>query len=891
MKYLLTVLLSVIAYSLAAQETVSVTGFVVDKQSAPVEGATIRALTADSVFLSGTTTNTKGHFILKLAPTKCLIEITCLGYQKLYKPVTVGPSAKVCDLDTIALPEESICLDEVMVKGRAAAMQMKGDTLEYNAGIYTLPEQATVRDLLKLLPNVTVTDKGQIMVQGKAVSKILVDGKEFFSNDPGLASKSLPGKIVEKVQVIEQSSEAERMSGFESGDKETVLNLAIKEENKVGATVQATAGGGHDIKGDKARYGQEAFANLLKREDMFGIVADHNNTNHNSGGMISGENSTSTVGATINNTINEKLTLSATGMYNVEKRLDRTQTDKQTILSSESSLYESSNSASENKSKNLFLNARTEWKPDDKNTLIVDASFIHLRNKVRNDGRFNSLNGVRDTLYNGNSVAGIDGKNYSLEVDVDYARRFKKKGRVLSTSFNGSINQGDSEDSYTWNRRNFESNIFVRDSLVNQQAMNENTDKEFKWRLSYVEPVGKNGFMQLAYTMRAMDSHSDKRTFNRGEDAPSGLSGLVPLQSPATRQSSFNQRFTVNYKLESKKTQYTLGMNVDINHSENETRLPDELSGRNVSQQVTNYSPVLNIRHKLNKSNTLKFDYVGTMTSPSPSQLQDYTDVSNPVNSVKGNPDLKPQFNNSGMFTFSGSKADNQSYYNINLSGRYVANAIQPVFYINSLTGYQTTTYKNINGNWSVYSGASYHIPIKDTHFTVGYSLNNGYNRIKGYLNEEVSATSTFTTSQRPEIGYHAPDIDLVLRGLYVYKTIRGQTASASHTKTHDWGAEFRASCLLPLKIRFEPSFHWTLKRGYGESGDIRENILNVTLSRECFSKKYGTGTVQLSGYDLLQSRKQISRSIGSSFIQDTRTSVMGSYFMCSFVYSFNYFP
>lgn len=171
MKYLLTVFLSVIAYSLAGQESVSVTGFVVDKHSTPIEGATIRALTVDSICLSGTTTNPKGYFTLKTSRTQCFLEITCLGYHKLYKPVSAGSSAKECDLDTIVLQDESIRLNEVMITGRATAMQMKGDTLEYNAGIYTLPEQATVRDLLKLLPNVTVTDKGQIMVRGKAVSK------------------------------------------------------------------------------------------------------------------------------------------------------------------------------------------------------------------------------------------------------------------------------------------------------------------------------------------------------------------------------------------------------------------------------------------------------------------------------------------------------------------------------------------------------------------------------------------------------------------------------------------------------------------------------------------------------------------------------------------------
>lgn len=891
MKCLLTILFTVITFFLSAhdiQENVLVTGIVNDKSSNPIEGVTVRALTVDSLFLSGATTNEKGHFALKVPSTQCFIEITCLGYQTCYISFSIDKSEEKYSLDTIKLQDASINLAEVTVTGRAVAMQMRGDTLEYNTDIYKLPEQASVRDLLKLLPNVTITDKGQILVQGKAVSKILVDGKEFLSNDPEMVTKSLPGKIVDKVQVVERSSEADRLTGFDNGDKETVLNLSVKEENKVGITIQAEAGGGHDINGSKARYRQDTYVNVLKKEDIFNVSLSNNNTD---GGMAGMDNATSRIGLTINKKLNKRLNFSGFGMYDFTKMTGSTLTNKQTILSPESSLYDNSNSLSENRNKNLYLDTKTEWNPDEKNTLIVQVNLGHTRSKTRDNDIFSSFNEIRDTLYNGNSITDNHGKNYSLDMNINYAHRLKKEGRVLSTFFSGTINQGTSDNSYNWNRRIYDNNVFQRDSLVSQQATNENSGKQLKWGLSYVEPVAKKRFMQLAYTMFAVDRHSDKNTYDVSNATLPDKFRLLPDQSPMTQQSSFSQRFTLNYKSLGEKTDYTVGMNVDIDNSENETRLPDDSPGRNVNQKVTNYSPVLNVKHRFDKSNTLTFDYIGTMASPSTSQLQDYTDISNPTNSIKGNPNLKPQFLNVGSLYFSGSNSDSKSNYRGSLYGRYTMNAIQPALTINPETGNQTTTYKNINGNWGLNLRLYYFMPVKGTNFSIGNTLYGGYERKSGFMNQEISTMKTFDISGDAFINYRISDFDFNLRGMYACDVIRGQKVYGSNTKTHDWEVQFTGSCLLPYKIRVASSFGWKLKRGYGESGDMSENILNITLSRDCFSKKYGTGTIQISGYDLLQSRKHIFRSVESSFVQDTKASVMGSYFLCSFVYSFNFFP
>ncbi len=892
MKYLLSILFFIITFSLSAQKVIWVAGFVTDKKSDAVEGATIRALTIDSVFLSGTTSDAGGHFLLKIPRKICILEISSLGYQKFYRTILADTVHEKLLTDTIKLRDESINLAEIMITGKAAAMQMKGDTLEYNTGIYTLSDRASVRDLLKLLPNVTVTEQGQILVQGKRVSKILVDGKDFFSNNPEMASTSLPGKIVAKVQVIDQTSEAGKLTGFDSGDKETVLNLSVKEENKVGVMTQAAVGGGHDINSDKMRYEQSAYINLLKRQDLFSLMLRNDNTNSGTGSSQTGDNSVGQIGLFMNKEFNNRFKVYSNVTYTSMNSVGSMLTDRETILSPESSLFDDSNRLSDNKNKSLDADIRTEWNPDDKNILITQAHLNYSKQKRLDNELFNSFNGERDTLYNGHSTTGNNGNNYSLNVSIDYAHRLKKKGRVFSTSLYGTINQGDARESYTWNRRMYDNNVYQYDSLVNQRAVNENWGKQIKLALSYVEPITEKRFMQIAYAARLSDDHAGKNTYKVGEGVSSDNLHLLPGQSPGTSQSIFNQRFTLNYKSLGEKTDYIMGMNVDIDESENKTRFPDDSFRSNVNQKVTNYSPVLNIKHRFNKSNTLTLDYLGTMTSPTGAQLQDYIDISDPTNSIKGNPNLKPQFTNNVSLNFSGSNSKTRGFYDAGLSGGYTANAIQSSYSINPETGNRTTSYKNVNGNWNAQFRCVYYTPVSETNFTINNRFAGGYDRKKGLVNGEASTMGAFTVDENPSLGYYTPDFYFNIQGLFSYMILKGRDGAAGNMKTQDWGAELSASYLLLSKIRLSSSFRWSLKKGYSsEAGNIREKILDVTIERDCFSKKYGTGTIQISAYDLLQSRRELSRNVEASYIQNTRTSTMGSYFMCRFIYSFNFFP
>ncbi len=893
MRYLLLLFCTLITISLTAKDIFKISGVVQDMNSSPVEGATVRAFSLDSLFLEGVMTNAKGRFQLKVSQKTSIIEISCLGYKKFYKSISIENYHNVFSLDTIILQDESINLNEITITGKVSAIQMRGDTLEYNTSIYALPEQASVRDLLKNLPNVIVNDKGQIFVQGKEVNRILVDGKEFFSVDPNIASKSLPALIVDKVQVIEQSSETSHLTGFDNGEKETVLNLTVKEENKIGLMIQSAAGVGRDFNGNKTRYDQNGYINILKGQDIYNFSLENNNTNNGAGGSQSGENSMNRIGVTINKSFNKYMNISSSLMYGLMNIFENIDSEMQTILSPDSYLFENSKNLSKNKSKTLNFDAKAEWNPTDKNTLVIHTRINYMHNNDRTYDLFSSLNAIRDTLYSGNSSNNSKGNNYSLGISVDYVHRLRKKGRVLSTSLQSTIDNADSRQTYEWNRKFYENQSFVRDSLVSQWAINTNLRKYFNITLSYVEPISDNQFMQFAYTTRFNTNFANKSTYDNNDNYLLDAFVLLSAQSPCTEQSSLNQRYTLNYRNAGKKTDLIMGVNVDIDDSNNETFLLGDTIKSSIKQKVANYSPILNMKHRFNKSNVLSFDYVGIMTSPTPLQLQDYTDITNPTNSIKGNPELKPQFLNSSSLSFTGSNSSTQGYYSASLSGRFIANAIQSAVTINPETGSRVTTYKNINGNWNINFRSSYYMPIKGTNISIGNTLISSYDVKKGFINNIESSTKSFILDEQPHIRYYDSDSDFecTFRGLFRCMGISGQNSVSGNMKTQDWATSVSITYLLPFKIRCYSSFSWSLKKGYGNFRNMNENILDITLTRECFSKKYGIGSIQLSGFDLLQSRKQLSRNVGSNYVQNTVTATMGGYFMCSFIYTFNIFP
>ncbi|MDE6543182.1 MAG: TonB-dependent receptor, partial [Muribaculaceae bacterium] len=253
----------------------NVKGTVVDAaDKSGMAEATVRLLHAkDSTFYKGAAADVNGVFEFKdVKNGKYIIEATYLGYDKGFADVTVK-GASVKDVEVV-MTESSILLAEATITGVQTPIKVMQDTVEYNANSYTTQPNAVVEDLLKRLPGVEVGDDGAITANGKSVSKILVDGKEFFSDDPKVASKNLPVDMVDKLQVVDRKSDLARMTGVDDGEEETVINLTVKKGMQKGYFGTVLAGYGTDD-----RYTVNFNLNRFWDGNQITLLGNANNVN------------------------------------------------------------------------------------------------------------------------------------------------------------------------------------------------------------------------------------------------------------------------------------------------------------------------------------------------------------------------------------------------------------------------------------------------------------------------------------------------------------------------------------------------------------------------------------------------------------------------------------
>ena len=214
-----------------AQKGVDITGTVIEEgTNEPIEQATVRLLSVkDSSMIGGVATSRNGGFVLKnIKNGSYLLHVSFVGFDPLYQPLRITGKTNPVKLGKLALADGSILLGEAVVVGKAPEVTVRNDTMEYNADSYKTTEGSMLEDLLKKMPGVEVSSEGKITVNGKEIKKVLIDGKEFFSDDPKVASKNLPSKMIDKVQVLDKLSDMAKMTGFDDGEEETVINLTVK---------------------------------------------------------------------------------------------------------------------------------------------------------------------------------------------------------------------------------------------------------------------------------------------------------------------------------------------------------------------------------------------------------------------------------------------------------------------------------------------------------------------------------------------------------------------------------------------------------------------------------------------------------------------------------------
>ena len=900
---LLMILFSPMAF--AQQSGVNVTGSVVEQGSdTPIEQATVRLLNVkDSAMVRGVVSARNGSFTLKnVKKGSYLLHITFIGYDPLYQPLQITGKKNPVNVGKLELSDGAIELGEAVVIGKAPEVTVRNDTVEYNADSYKVTEGSVLEDLLKKMPGVEVDSEGKITVNGKEVKKVMVDGKEFFSDDPKVASKNLPAKMIDKLQVLDKKSDMAQMTGFDDGEEETVINLTVKPGMKQGWF--GNAYGGY---GSKDRYEGNAMVNRFVNNDQITFMGGTNNTNNmgfsdlastmfsgmgggggRRGGFGAGSGITSSGNAGLNFSKEfkpDKLTLGGNTRYSHSDNDARSKSDRQNILPGDSSYYDNSEAMSRTKSDNFGVDFRLEWKPDTMTQLIFRPSFSLSHSMNDNFSDATTLDNERDTVNTNKSSNYSESNGYNLNASIDFSRKLNNKGRVFSATLSGG-----NSDSYSdgMNRSDivyFNQTDALKNSIIDQRSRYDNKGFNYRAYVSWVEPIGHNNFIQATYSISQRKQEALKNVYN--QDADGIYNVLDSAYNQSYRNNFISQRASLSFKSQRAKFNYTIGLNLDPSYSSSENFVGDTTLSK-ITRKVVNLSPMAQFNYMFDKRTNLRIMYNGRTSQPSMTQLQPVADISDPTNITIGNPDLNPRYTNNVFIRFQQFTPEKQRAFMIMANGSYIINDIVSYTSYNQETGVKTTTYKNVNGNYSGNVRMMLNTPLKNKKFSINSMTMASFANSNGYINEEKNTNRNLILSERGGIDFRSSYLDLGVNGNIRYNATSNSLQKENNQNTFNYGAGGYTTIYLPLNFKIESDVNWSTNSGYGDGFKQNEVLWNASASKSFL--KNNQGTLRFKIYDILQQRSNISRSVTASYIQDSEYNTLGSYFMVHFIYRFSIF-
>lgn len=898
--WLFLILFSLPAF--AQRGGVDVTGTVIEEgNNEPIEQATVRLLNVkDSTMVGGVASSRNGNFTLKgIKAGSYLLHVSFVGFDPLYQPLRITGKTNPVNVGKLALSDGSIMLGEAVVIGKAPEVVVRNDTVEYNADSYKTTEGAVLEDLLKKMPGVEVDSEGKITVNGKEIKKVLIDGKEFFSDDPKVASKNLPSKMIEKVQVLDRLSDMARMTGFDDGDEETVINLTVKPGMKQGWFGNAFAGYGSDD-----RYEGNFMVNRFINNDQITIMGGLNNTNNmgfsdiasnmfsnmggrrggRSGGAGNGITSSGNVGLNFSKEFNSKLTLGGNVRYSHSDNDADSRTNRTNFLPNDSSTIYNELNKSNTKSDNIGADFRMEWKPDTATQIIFQPSFNYSNSHNRESGSFNTLTNRRDTVNIGESNYLSDGEGYNVNARLEFSRKLNSEGRVFSGSLSGGVS-----DSYNKGLNYSNTEYFLGsnpDELIDQQFRYDSKGFNYRAYLSWVEPIGHNNFIQATYSFSQNRQESLKNSYVK-EEGSEEYNVLDTAYSKSYRNNFINQEASLAFKAVREKYDYTVGMNLSPSHSVSENFVGDSTLSK-LTRNVVNISPMIRFNYRFDKRTNLRINYRGRTTQPSMTQLQPVDDISDPLNTITGNPDLKPVYSNNLFARYQKFIPEKQTALMVMLNANYVVNDIVTKSVYMGESGKKMTTYENVNGNYNGNLRVLFNTPLKNKKFSINSMTMASFANENGFINEEKNTNKTYTAMERAGLDFRSDYIDLGINGNIRYTGTKNSLQGENDQNTFNYGVGGTTAIYLPLEFKVESDITWSANSGYATGYKQKEVLWNASASKSFL--KGNQATIRFKIYDILQQRSNISQTINANYTQYSEYNTLSSYFMVHFIYRFSIF-
>jgi len=914
-KQFLSIILGIlISTSAFAQIKGSVKGRVVDgKDKVFVPGATISIQKLpDSTVVGFTMSDDQGNFEYKgINEGSYRIIVKMIGSSVLKKNFAITTQNPDVFLGNLELQPENI--EGIVIKGEVAPVEIKQDTVEFNAGAFKTKPNATTEDLLKKLPGVEVSKDGTVKAQGEQVRKVLVDGKPFFGDDPKAATKNLPANMIEKVQLIDQMSDQSQFTGVDDGNREKVINITTKKDMKKGTFGRAIAGAGTD-----ERYEGNLSLNRFNDNQQISLIASANNINSQNftlGNSFGGQNSggggnfrtgggniqriANAFGASNTNNSNGITTVWSAGLnFNDEfgknakwkvngnyffnnSELDVAQNTKRQTILPDSTFFTFQDNNNTTKTNNHRLNFRIDYQIDSLNSLRIVPNISITQTDYNNLSIGRTLSNELAPINNANTSNLSDNAQLTYSNLLLYRHKFRKRGRTFSANVTVS---GSTQDSKDFN--NVLNEFYVADTVgfsqdTRQQAKQDNNNISFRGGLSYTEPLTRKHSLEFNYEGTNSRNLTDRRVFDFDEVTQDYILPNNQLTNDFDNK-FFSNRLGLNLITTKLKYNYTLGFAAQYATQNN----LDLTRNTKFNREFINLFPNAQFRYNFGRNRRLRIDYRGSTNQPSSTQLQPVPDNTNPLNITQGNPDLKQEVVNTLRANFVSFNITKFSSFFAFASVSNTANKIANTTTVTPF-GAQINSYQNTNGVWNALAFAGVGLPLKGNSLVLSLNTNLALNKNKSFINNTENTSSTYIVGQGARIVWnYKENLDFNLSGNINYNiaeySLQPQNNVNYFTNTviADVTYTFRNGLILGTEVDY------FVNSGLADGFNQNYTIWNASIAKQVFKDK--RGEIKLRVYDGFKQNVGISRTVSETYIQDVSNVVLQRYFMLSFTYNIN---
>jgi hypothetical protein len=867
----------------------------------------------DTTQVFGTNSGSGGIFrITGPAAGTFVLKVSAVGYTTSIDTIQYAPGNR--SRYVVALEPQPSQLDSYVVEAKQVRVVQKGDTTEFNAYAYQTHIDASAEDLVKKMPGVT-SDGTTIKVHGEEVKKVLVDGKSFFGDDPTATLRNLPAELIEKIQVFDGASEQAQFTGFRDGDEEKTLNIITKRGKNAGRFGKVYGGYGSD-----GRYSAGLVFNQFNETQRFSVIAMSNNVNQqnfsaadimsvmgNTGrsgrggpgggggdffsGSQPGNSVTDAIGLNYIDQWGKKASVTASYFFNQTKNNNLSFTNRN-YFNGEGLYYrEENNAASLNR--NHRLNGRLEYTIDSSNSVILTPRFTLQDYSL--DSKMNSFSQITGNLLplSATEILSAGGNlGYTLNNDLLWRHRFSKKGRTLSMNVNTRINNRDGDGDYHSYSEYGDTDQVI--SEMHQHYTTMSMGKTFGANVSFTEQLGPK--VQLMFNYRPTYSHttSDKSTFSTDQAGENPVPDTSLTNRYQITQKSHRGGAVVRYN--AGKLQFNAGVDAETTQLTGEQTFPQY---NYLSQPYPRILPNAMATYRFSKTRSLRVQYRTNSRIPTFSQLQEVTDISNPLIIRTGNMDLDPSYEHALNFRLSLNNPDKARNAYLFVTGsrteNYIGNASMMLSQDTVVGGYlvnrgsQLIVPVNLDRYTGLRTFGVLSLPVKPIKSNLNLNLGYQFSQTPALINSALNRASQNAINGGFYLSSNiSPNLDFTLSWNGSYNTVSNTLPTVRSGSYLSSTAAVKLHYIFRERLVVNSDLGRNTYSSLTGTEDQQYMLWNAYIGYKMMKDK----SLELKAYvfDILKQNQSISRNITEIYTEDVQTDILQRYLMVSVTYTFRKF-